>query len=452
MADFLSKLLKPQARKLASMASWLVLARGLEMLNSVVVSIWIARHLGPADYGVLSYALTVFALARPLVGFGLSNMVMRDIRLDPSQADAILGSTLLLRWLGTLIAASLVYGLVSLSSIDHPGFVWLCVTLILASLIAAPRGVEHYFIATGRPRIFVLANLVNILIFAAIKITLILSDAGVDAFVRAQAGEIAGMGVVALAAYARSGRDPRDWRPTRRWLVNYLRRGRVLMFGGFALIVATKIDVVLVAEIAGKAEAGIYAAAARISTMIYNVPVAFAAAVFPFLIDLEKKNRPRYEETLQLVLDGLAAAALFAAISMTFLAKPLIGFLLGEKFLPSADILVIHVWVCLFIFTRAIVDNWLISREYDALQVRVHVAGVALNVGLNLLLIPHFGAIGAAYAVLLSFASATLIVLGTDARGRPILRMVIKAITTWPLRLPLLLRRVLGQGFGGMAT
>ncbi len=440
---------RPQVRRLAKTASWLVAGKIVTMLNSVLVAILIARHLGPSDYGVLSYALTLLALARPLVGFGLSNMVLRDIRRDPAEADGILGGTMVLRAAGGAVAAVIVAIAASFSSVEHPNFQLLCVTLIVAALFASPRGVEFFFIATGRPQYFVIAMTLNTLCFAALKIAFVFLDKGVDWFMLAHAAEMVGIGVVSLAAYVAAGHDPRRWSPSRQWIATYFRRGRVLLFGAFAMTAGARLDIILVAELVDVKEAGIYAAAARISEILYNLPVAVAAAVFPFLVDMERGNAARYRETLQLVLDGFAAAALALVIAMSFAAAPLIALLLGPGFAASADILVIHVWVCLFVFTRAVVDNWLISKELDALSVRIHMGGVAINVALNLLLIPIYGAKGAAYAILGSYATATVIFLGLSARGRPILVMLLKAIFTWPLRMPRLVRRVLSRSRRG---
>lgn len=436
---------RPQVRRLAKTASWLVAGRLAEMINSVLVAIWVARHLGPAEYGVLSYALTLFALARPLVGFGLSDMVLRDIKLHPDQSDGILGTTVALRAVGTIAAAGIVAVISSFSTIDHPGLPVLCVMLMLAALFAAPRGVEFFFIATGRPQYFVIAMFCNTIIFAVVKIFFIYQNKDVDWFIFTHAAEIVGIGVVSLAAYAVAGHDPRRWVVSSRWFRTYVRRGGVLMFGTFAMIAGAKLAVLFVAELEGAAEAGIYAAASRISELLYNMPVAVAAAVFPLLIELERSNPKRYEETLQLVLDGFAAAALGVALTMTLAADLLISVLLGPAFSASAEILVIHVWICLIVFTRAIVDNWLISRELDALSVRVHIAGVALSIALNLLLIPLYGARGAAYAIVAAYATATFVMLGVSAKGRPILVMVIKAIFTWPVRTPLMAKRLLNR-------
>src|SRR5690348_14183303 len=58
---------------------WLFADRILRMSVGLVVSVWIARFLGPDQYGLFNYALAFVALFSILATLGLDRIVVRDL-------------------------------------------------------------------------------------------------------------------------------------------------------------------------------------------------------------------------------------------------------------------------------------------------------------------------------------------------------------------------------------
>jgi PST family polysaccharide transporter len=125
--------------------------------------------------------------------------------------------------------------------------------------------------------------------------------------------------------------------------------------------------------------------------------------------------------------------ALALAVFLQFAGRPLVQLLFGTEFSASTPVLQIHIWAGVFIFMRALLSRWLLAEDLLRFSLLTHVAGAVMNVALNLMLIPRYGAIGAAVATVISYASAGWLALFLSARTRPMGWMMGKSLLL-PLR------------------
>ena len=177
----------------------------------------------------------------------------------------------------------------------------------------------------------------------------------------------------------------------------------------------------------GVEAAGTYAVAARLSEVWYLVPVALMGAVFPALW-ARRADEAAYARSLQASLDLLLALALAVAIVVQVFGAPIVHVLFGPRFAESVPVLQIHVWAGLFVFMRALLSRWLMAEDLLQFSLVTHLAGAVANVALNLVLIPRFGASGAAVATVISYACAGWLALFLSPRTRPMGRMMGRAL------------------------
>jgi len=78
----------------------------------------------------------------------------------------------------------------------------------------------------------------------------------------------------------------------------------------------------------------------------------------------------------------------------------------GAPFAPSAPIVAVHIWSSVFVFIGIARGQWLINERLQVFYLWATLAGAAANIGLNFVLIPRWGGLGAAYATVISYAVA----------------------------------------------
>ena len=215
-------------------------------------------------------------------------------------------------------------------------------------------------------------------------------------------------------------------------IASLFQQGKWLLLSGVAAALYLKIDQVMLANFHDAKQVAYYAAAAKLSEFWYVFPLLIANAYNPKLIQLKKMSAKRYQTFLLLILSFMVAAAILISLMTYVIATPLINFIYGSEYHSSATILSIHILASLFIFQRAIFSKWLIIESNYKFSLMSHGTGAISNILLNLLLIPHYGGIGAAWATLLSYMIASFLSLALTKQTREFMMLMNSAMIKWP--------------------
>jgi O-antigen/teichoic acid export membrane protein len=84
---------------------WIMIGKVLQMLVSLVVGMLTARYLGPSDYGLINYSSSYVSFFTPIYTLGLSSILVNELIKKPNKQGEVLGSSILLRLIGSLIAS-----------------------------------------------------------------------------------------------------------------------------------------------------------------------------------------------------------------------------------------------------------------------------------------------------------------------------------------------------------
>ena len=427
------------ARRAAHNFSWLAAEKLTALGMALIVSIQVARYLGPSEFGVLSYVMAVAALAAPLATLGINHILTKELTQHPDAAGRTLGTAALLRKAGALLAVAAVGAWALFAPATDarvPGFALL---LVAAGLVGSLEFLQYWFLTSRKMNAYSAARMTNSVLFSVIRIAQIYLGASLEAFVIVTAVETIGAGALTYVAYRRARTTPIRWSFDAALAKKLLSRSWPLTFAALASAVYHKIDVIMIAEMASTAEAGVYAVAARFSEVWYFIPTMLLTALFPALLELKAKSAEAYQRHMQNIYDALAAAGTLVAVVVTIVAVPMIDLLFGPAYAPAALILSIHVWSGVFIFMRAMLGKWLIIEDLYIFSLVTQGAGTIVNVALNFYMIPRYGAVGAAIATLVSYASASYLALALHPRTRPMFVMMTRSLF-WPRRLPELVR------------
>jgi PST family polysaccharide transporter len=239
-----------------------------------------------------------------------------------------------------------------------------------------------------------------------IKIILILQEASLIAFALAMLFEAVVAAFILLIIMNKYGQ------PLTKLRIK-VKRAKILIKDSWPLILSTiavaiymKIDQIMLGQMIGDEAVGIYSAATRISEAWYFIPTVIAASVFPAILEAKKNSEKQYYERLQKLYDLMVIISVIVALPMTFLSTQVIILFFGEAYSGAGPILAIHIWAAVFVFMGVASGKWFIAENNQLLSFQRTALGAVLNVGLNLWLIPVYGAVGAALATILSYAVA----------------------------------------------
>jgi O-antigen/teichoic acid export membrane protein len=392
-----------------------LLARAISMGVSVVTVALTARTLGVGAFGVLNSMAAYVGLFGVLTELGLNNTAMLRMSAEPEREaewlGALAGTRTVLSLGATLVCAVTIPILLSNANSGH--LVGEITTITI--LFAGPQALIVVFQARLRPGLVLIFSLSQSLLWLAAVSTLATLHASVVAFATANVailGLLAALQVQATRRFAHVAwrRGLALWRPLM----------RVALPLGLALVLITvyyQVDAVLLLQIAGPQEAGIYGAAYRFLNPLTNLPGLVMVSFFPVMSALYGHDPARVGRLTQTSIDLMAVISLpFLAVTIV-LSEQIVRLVYGSQFHTAAGLLPI-----LMIAFVAICYGNVSGFLAPLLKLQWRLAlysgiGMTANVALNVILIPKYGAYGSAWATVITETLTMLLMMVTCLRS-----------------------------------
>ncbi|GEM_PF-6514206 len=423
-------------RAIAANFAWLCGERAFDVLITLLVTVLVARYLGPEGFGTLGYLIGLAALFVSVVPLGMDRILLQEFVKSPQDTGRLLGTATPLR-LCIALAAGVGIG-VAISVSDLPlGNTTLFGFVFAAGIIIEALGTpQTLFNAHTKSRFPVFASTAVRAAMAIVRLGLVYFALSLPAFILVAAVEPALFVLVLLILYRMHFGDFSSWRFDPRLARALLGRGLPLLFASLATAILMRVGVVMVERLASDHEAGFFVAAVRIGDVCGLLAANLIASTVPTLVSMKSQSAEQYLDGLARLMQGACVALTLLAAFLCLISDPLMGILLGPSFLGAAAVLRIYIWTTPLIALGLIELQWLIGEGYETFVLLRAVVGAMVNIVFNLVLTPRYGADGAAAAALIAqFASCILLNLAWDSRTRAMFVLQMRALTWLNLSL-----------------
>ena len=381
-------------------------------LSSVAGGIYIvvvARWLGPSGLGVLSVLLLLSATGTLILADALSlaNIYLGAMR--PSTRGALLTNSLIVSGVGGIALGALALMIFALAGL-HFGATYLELALIAASLplTAAGKLVTVLVLATGRSRPYNVLSLGGQLLMPAFTaIAFALSYTSVLAVVIAYLGATA----VVLAAALLVVQMPLG-SPSLALLVESMKYGLRGSVGNIFQFLNYRLDFFLVSALRGTATVGVYSVAVGLAELLWKIPSAASTILFPRVAAGSPGGVAFTARVSRISLTVTAAAA----AALTLVGYPLIHLLFGHMFSGAFVPMVLLMPGVVALSISNILASDLAGRGRPGYSSYAAGLTLGLTIGLDVLLIPKWGASGAAIASTAAYSASALFLLVTFSR------------------------------------
>lgn len=384
-----------------------LVGRGLALVFSAGATVVLARFLGSEKLGQFGAIYAYLALFAWLATFGFEPVLVREISRERENASSLLHTAIILSIAlsaGTVVVAVLLAPLAGFAG--H-----LRALLILAALeyVLGPlRLPALMFQVDMRQWYGATINVVRQGLWFAVIVGLWLAGASLGYVI---AGRV-------LAAVVESSLM---WGYSRRFLPQtgrFLRdRAGTLLSHSFPIaftlllgVIYMRIDQVMLHKMVSDSVLGQYVAAVKVSELFEMLPVALMSAMAP-LLSVSVAEPERFGSYIDRTFRYFLVTASGLCVVMTVGARLIVRVLYGSQFLPAAPLLAVLIWSEIGVFFASVVVNVLIASNQQRLLPIPTVVGAAINVGLNLFLIPRYAAAGAAWATVASYTLAWMAAL-----------------------------------------
>lgn len=407
--------------------SWMMGEQFLRIISGLFVSVWVARYLGPEQFGLLSYVLAFTAIFGSIAKLGLDSVLISKLVNDPAKRDIYLGTAFWLKVLGAFIAMGFIAVIVPFTNNDTTTNMF--IFIIAAGMIFQSfEVVEFYFQSQVRAKIVSTCKVIQLALSALIKIYFVLIGGELIYFVLIAAFDIFALAVSYSIAYKSSGNRTFYKYFDLSVAKKLLNTSWPLIFSGVVIMIYMRIDQIMIKEMLGEYEVGIYSAAVRLSESFHFLPMMIAASLFPAIVKSKQQGKEIFKQRMQRLYTLMFWLAFAIILPLTFLSDRLIVTIFGEPYQAAGQVLLVHVWASIFVFWGVASSKWFLVENLQLIALANVVCGVAVNLFLNYKLIPVYGGVGAAVATLISYAVASYFMNFIFAKSRENFYMLSRSI------------------------
>ncbi|MDJ0879216.1 MAG: flippase, partial [Halieaceae bacterium] len=345
---------------------------------------------------------------------------------DEDSAGTLLGSALLLRLasgaLGSLTCVAIAM------SIADPATRQMLSLLALMALLGSGEVLAFWFEARVQSRPIIIVQLLAFACGATAKLCLVMWQAELALFALVFVLETLLVAAGSLRVFRRAFPAAMKLRVSTAVMRQLLRDSWPLLVSSLAIIIYTRADQVMLGQLASTAAVGQYSAAVSISEFWHLLIVAVSASVMPGIIRVHSENRQLFLDRIQLTLDVMTSVTAIVVLALSLLAPLVVALLFGSAYAEAGTVLAIHAWSSIFVVWGVIGSGWHLAEDRQQLSMQRTLLGAAANIALNLVLIPRYGAVGAAVATLAAMLLATLGFDVLRAETRLMLRMKLQSL------------------------
>ncbi len=394
---------RPGLLKILDNIGWLFFDKMMRMGVGLLVGVWVARYLGPEQFGQLNYAIAFVGIFGALAGLGLNGIVVRDIVRDPQSANVTLGTAFILQALGGLLAMVLVILTITLLKPDDEYTRIMVIVMSVSLVFKATDAIKYWFEAHVQSRYVVWIENGIFIIMALLRVAMILTEASLMSFVWLALIETLIISIGLVWIYTTRSSFSELFNASVSRAKTLMQDSWPLLLSAIAVTLYMRIDVIMLEEMSNSREVGIYAAASRISEIWYFIPMIIVSSFSPSLVVLFNENKALYLARLRRLYFLMFWLSIAGSTFIFSFSEFITGTLFGNEFIGTASVLSIHLWSSIAVFLGVASSQYLLIERLQKYSMYRTVIGLIINIVLNLLLIPGMGAIGASIATLISY-------------------------------------------------
>lgn len=377
-------------------AKWIIVCKIAQSLIQFIVGLLSARYLGPSNYGLINYAASITAFFLPVMRLGLDSTLVREYSDKTERQGQLLGTSLLMNMASSIAC---IIGVTSFAAVANRGET---VTIIVCALYStsmffqAFEMLQYWFQAKLLSKYSSLAMLSSYVVVSAYKIWLLTTGKSVYWFALSHAVEYGSTGILLLITYCMKGGQKISFSLVA--AKELLSKSRHYIVAMLMVVVYGRTGNILLTLLCGESENGYLATAVTCTFIAGFVFDAIIDTARPVVLESKQHYQQEYEKNVSRVYCLTTWLSIAQSVFFTLFAGTVVKILYGDAYLPAVPVLRILCWQSAFSYMGYVRNIWILAEEKHQVLWKINLSGAIFNIAVNVILIPLWGACGAALA------------------------------------------------------
>ena len=388
-------------RKVIRNVFWAVIGKVITLFSTLIVGIFVARYLGPKQYGLMNYVISIASLFTVFATFGSSEIIIRELSKKEKPKEVVLGSAMALRMgLAILCFISIVIYLFFSGETTETS----TLILIYSSSIffSCSEVIRFYFTSIVDNEYIVKSEIFRTIIGAIVKIILLFCKAPLIAFVFALAFDFLLLASGYIVVYRKKIGPICQWNIDFKFVKTLLTTSFPLLISSTAVIIYQRIDQVMIAKMLDNEFVGYFSTAMSFVNVLAFIPITIMQTTSPILVEYWKNDKLKYEQESQRIIGATTWLLIILCSIVALLSSPIINYTYGASYTDAIPVLQILVFKVVGIAIINLSGQLIIIENIHQLAFIRNILSCVICIICNYYFIPRWGIIGSAWATIIT--------------------------------------------------
>lgn len=387
-------------KKVVKNAGWIMTGRIVHMICAFFVSLLTARYLGPSNFGLINYATAYTNFFYAICTLGINSVLVKVLIDDPKMEGESIGTSMMLQFLSSVFSALVIIGIVRVIDGNEPVTILVTALCTVGMIARVPEVLYCWFQAHLLSKYTAIASTVAYVMMSLYRVLLLILGASVQWFALATAVDCIVVSLFLLVFYFRLG--GKKFSLSKKRAKQLLTMSTPFILSGLMVSIYSSTDKLMLKQMLSEESVGYYSTAISLCNVWVFVLSAIIESLYPIIMEAHNNNQQKYGQLNRLLYAIVFYTASFVSILFVLFGKPAIYLLYGEAYLPAYKPLRIITWYVAFSYLGVARNPWVVSENRQKYITPIYAGSALTNVVMNLLLIPRWGASGAAMASLIT--------------------------------------------------
>ena len=406
-------------------AWWLIAGRITQMIVSLFISIITARYLGPNNYGIINYGTAYVTFFMSFCTLGINSIIIKDFVDHPKEQGKTIGTTLLLRIVSSSISILMIICSVSIIDKNEPLTISVTVLCAMGLVFQVFDTINYWFQSLYLSKITSMATLLAYLITSIYKIILFLLNKDIRWFAFASSIDYIFLALFLYIVYKKY-HGPKlsfSWEKGK----YLLSKSYHYILSGMMVAIYGQTDKLMLKHMLNETSVGYFSLASSINSMWVFVLSAIIDSMYPTIVRLSLKNKDEFDKKNRQLYALIIYISIFVAFIFMCFGKIAIKIIYGEAYLGAANPLKIITWYTIFAYLGVARNSWIVCENKQRYLKYMYLSAAIINIVLNYILIPVWGASGAAFASLITQIMTCILLPAIIKNMRPNAKLIVEA-------------------------
>jgi len=387
---------------------WAILGKLINLVSNFLIGVLIARYLGPSQFGLMNFVISFVAIFSVISNFGFENIEIRELSKPKENKARILGTAFILRISSSIIA-----------------FVFICITLFLyetgiitktlilvysLTLFSSSFNViRNYFTSTLKNKYIIKSEIVRMVLATIIKVYLLWFDYPLIYFIIVMTVEPFIVVCGYLISYIKKVDTIKKWHFNKVTASYLLKQSFPLFLTGSAVLLYNKVDQLMISEIIDNESLGYFSVASRFVDIIIILPMIMVQTLTPIMVRIREASIEKYEVKKVQFISIIVWGTILITLMFSLLAHWVIYFTYGVEYLNSVPVLKVIIWKSVGMALASTTGQLIIMEKIHKWAFIRNLIALIVCVGLNLIVIPKYGIIGASWVAVITILFASFL-------------------------------------------